>query len=166
MEAATALDLVIRSAVVYVALLVVLRVFGKREIGQFTLHDLVFILLVANAVQPAVTGPDTSVTGGIVIILTLAALNLAIARLEQLPFFRRYIVSRPTVVIKDGTYLEDAMRHEQVDRALCEMVMREHGVDNVRDVKLGVLETDGTISIVPTDARTFRSQHGVRGRGL
>lgn len=100
MNAATALDLIVRSAVVYLALLVVLRVFGKREVGQFTLHDLVFILVVANAVQPAVTGPDSSLTGGIVIILTLATLNLAVARLEQLRLFHRYLVPTPTVVVE------------------------------------------------------------------
>ena len=61
------LELALRAVVIYVVLLAALRIFGKREVGQFTLFDLVLVLLVANAVQPAITGPDSSLGGGIVI---------------------------------------------------------------------------------------------------
>ena len=155
-------QLVARAVVIYLVLLVALRLFGKREVGQFTIYDLVFIFLVANAVQPAVTGPDTSLVGGVVIIVTLALLNFAVARLEPLRFFHRFLVPAPTVVIKDGEYLEDALRREAVDRELVEAAIREHGMASVSEVKLGVLESDGTISIVPADARTFKSKHRVR----
>ena len=70
------LELVVRAVVVYAALLIALRVFGKREVGQFTLYDLVFVLLVANALQPAMTGPDSSLTGGLVLIAALVLANL------------------------------------------------------------------------------------------
>ncbi|HEV3232600.1 MAG TPA: DUF421 domain-containing protein, partial [Candidatus Dormibacteraeota bacterium] len=76
------LELMARSTVIYLALLIGLRWFGRREVGQFTLFDLVLILLVANAVQPAMTGPDASLTGGLVIIVTLLVLNFAVARLR------------------------------------------------------------------------------------
>ena len=65
-------ELVLRAVAIYVALLLALRLFGKREVGQFTLYDLVFVLLVANALQPAITGPDTSVVGGLILIVALA----------------------------------------------------------------------------------------------
>jgi len=71
--------------VIYVALLAALRLFGKREVGQFTLFDLVLILLVANAVQPAMTGSDSSLLGGLIIILTLCVINLGVGRLDALP---------------------------------------------------------------------------------
>src|SRR5262249_56817522 len=68
-------ELVIRAAVIYAVLLGALRLFGKREVGQFTLYDLVLVLLVANAVQPAMTRPDSSLAGGVVIIATLTLLT-------------------------------------------------------------------------------------------
>jgi len=80
-------ELVIRAVVIYAALLGALRLFGKREVGQFTLYDLVLVLLVANAVQPAMTGPDSSLAGGLVIIATLILLNFAIGRLDRFRIF-------------------------------------------------------------------------------
>ncbi len=155
-------ELIARALVIYLVLLLALRLFGKREVGQFTLYDLVFILLVANAVQPSITGPDTSLVGGVVIILALTLLNLAIGRLEPLRVFHRLLLSEPAVVIKDGVYLEPAMRREGVDRELLETAIREHGVASVAEVQLGVLEPDGTISIVPADSRTLRTRRRVR----
>ena len=156
-------ELVLRALVVYVALVAALRLLGKRTLGQLAIHDLVFLLLVSNAVQPAVTGSDASLLGGIVIIVTLALVNVAVGRLELLGFFHRLLLSQPTIVIRDGHYLEDAMRREQVERDLVDASIREHGVENVRGVELGVLEVDGTISIVPTEgSKSFRTRRRVR----
>lgn len=155
-------ELVVRSLAIYVVLFVALRLLGKRTLGQLAVHDLVFLLLVSNAVQPAVTGPDSSLAGGIVIVVTLGLLNLVVARLEMLSFFHRLLLSAPTVVIQNGQYLEDALRREKVDRDLVEAAIREHGIADVSEVSLGVLEVDGTISVVPSDAQTFRSPRRVR----
>src|SRR5438105_11074515 len=105
-------QLVLRSVVIYVGLLVALRVFGKREIGQFTLYDLVLILLVANAVQPALTGPDNSLTGGLLIIGVLVLLNWGLSRLDRYRLFHKLLVPSPRIIIKDGSYVEPALRHE------------------------------------------------------
>ncbi len=142
---APAWELVVRAVVIYAGLLIAFRLFGKREVGQFTLHDLVFVLLVANAVQPAVTGPDSSAIGGLIIIATLALLNFAVSRV---PFLQRYLVQSPTVLVRDGRYQEEAMAREAVDRDEIETAMREHGVDEIATVKLATLEPDGDISIV------------------
>ncbi len=155
-------ELVVRAVVVYVTLFAALRILGKRQLGQLAIHDLVFLLLVSNAVQPAVTGPDTSLLGGIVIIATLSALNLVVARLELFGFFHRVLLPSPTIVIKDGRYLDDALRREQVDLDLVEAAIREHGFKDVSDVELGVLEADGTISIVPAGGTSFRTRRRVR----
>ena len=138
--------------VVYVALLVALRVFGKREVGQFTLYDLVFILLVANALQPAMTGLDTSITGGLVLIAALVAANFAVGRLDRLPRFHQIFGSAPAVLIKDGKLVPATLKREGLTEEELDMAIREHGVDDLKDVKLGVLEPDGTISIVPTES--------------
>lgn len=155
-------EIALRAVVVYVVLFAALRLLGKRQLGQLAIHDLVFLLLVSNAVQPAVTGPDSSLAGGIVIVVTLGIVNVAVARLELFRFFHRLLLPTPTIVIQDGRYLEDALRREQVDRDLVEASVREHGIADVSEVRLGVLEVDGTISIVPTGSTTFRSRRRVR----
>jgi uncharacterized membrane protein YcaP (DUF421 family) len=145
-------ELSIRSVVVYVALLAILRLFGKREIGQFTLFDLVLILLVANAVQPAMTGTDTSLTGGLVIIVTLVATDrvVAVAR-GRLPWVKRILEATPTPIAQDGKWLPKAMDREDVTVEDAEMALREHGIANISDVEIAVLEADGSISVVPRD---------------
>lgn len=155
-------EIALRAVVVYAVLFAALRLLGKRQLGQLAIHDLVFLLLVSNAVQPAVTGPDSSLAGGIVIVVTLALLNVVVARLELLSFFHRLLLPTPTIVIRDGHYLEDAMRREQVERDLVDASIREHGIEDVTEVELGVLEIDGTISIVPSGSRSFRTRHRVR----
>jgi uncharacterized membrane protein YcaP (DUF421 family) len=135
--------------VIYAALLLALRIFGKREVGQFTLYDLVFVLLVANALQPAMTGPDTSVGGGVVLIIALVLVNALISRLDRSPRFHHLFGADPAVIVRDGKYLTDVMKKEGVSPAEVEMSMREHGVSDIKEIQLGVLEPDGSISVVP-----------------
>ena len=96
-------ELVIRSIGIYLVLLLGLRVFGKREVGQFTLFDLVFVLLVANAVQPAMTGPDASLFGGVIIVFSLLTANWLVGRLDDIPAFHRLVTPPPTVLFKEGS---------------------------------------------------------------
>ena len=136
--------------------------FGKREVGQFTLFDLVFILLVANALQPAITGPDTSLGGGLILIVTLVALNFLVGKLDNLPRFHRLFTPAPAVIMRDGKYLSDVMRREGVDQEEVEMAIREHGIADAKEVQLAVLEADGTISVVPAGTPMQRGKHRIR----
>ena len=146
-------ELVIRSVGIYFVLLLGLRVFGKREVGQFTLFDLVFVLLVANAVQPAMTGPDASLFGGVIIVLSLLTANWFVGRLDDIPALHRLLTPPPTVLLKDGKPLEWAVRKEGINLDEIEMAMREHGLADLADVKLAVLEPDGSISIIGKDEK-------------
>jgi uncharacterized membrane protein YcaP (DUF421 family) len=146
----------------YAALLIALRLFGKREVGQFTLYDLVFVLLVANALQPAMTGPDTSLTGGFVLIIALVGTNYLVGRFDRMPRFHRLFTPPPAIIVRDGQYLQDVMKKEGVDEPEVEMSMREHGITDMKDVQLAVLEPDGTISIVPTGVAMTRTKHRIR----
>lgn len=157
-------ELVARSILIYAALLVALRVFGKRQVGQFTLYDLVLVLLVANAVQPAMTGPDSSLAGGLVIIGTLVLVNFAVAWLDRNTLFHHLFTPEPAVVIREGRYVSDRLWREGVTEDECETAIREHGLNGVADVKLGVLEPDGSISIVGKDADVTRTQRHIRHR--
>jgi uncharacterized membrane protein YcaP (DUF421 family) len=144
------LELVVRTVVVYVLFILALRVFGKREVGQFTLFDLALILLAANALQPAITGPDNSLTGGIIIVATIFLLNLAVAQLrEHVPLARRILEPAPTVLARDGAWIPAAVEREELDQADLEAALREHGLERVEQVRLAILEEDGSISIVP-----------------
>jgi uncharacterized membrane protein YcaP (DUF421 family) len=148
-------ELVLRAAVIYLALLIALRLFGKREVGQFTLIDLVLVLLVANAVQPAMTGSDASLTGGLIIIATLVLMNRGIAFARtRIPLVGRLVESPPTVLARDGAWILEALDREDLSVEDCEMALREHGVGEVTEVELATLEADGMISVVARDRST------------
>jgi uncharacterized membrane protein YcaP (DUF421 family) len=153
----------VRTALVYIAVFVGLRLAGKRELGQMTVFDLVVVLLIANAVQNAMVGPDFSVQGGVLAAFVLIALNRAVAQLRlRGATWGRLIEGTPTVLVEDGELIEPHLRREGLERAELEMVVREHGVDSLADVKLAVLETDGSISIVPMASRVVRTRKHVR----
>jgi len=157
------LSIVARTLIVYLALLAGLRLAGKRELGQMTPFDLVVILLIANAVQNAMVGPDTSVTGGLIAAGVLVTVNygLAAAR-ERLPWLRRAVEGTPTLLINDGKFVQEHLRREGLEEDEVLMAIREHGVADVKDVRIAVLETDGSISIVPVDAGAMRTRRHVR----
>ena len=156
-------QVVVRTALVYLAVYIGLRLTGKRELGQMTVFDLVVILLIANAVQNAMVGPDTSVTGGIIAAFVLLAINAVVSRLRlRGRAWGRLLEGTPTVLIHNGDFVSPNLEKEGIERDQLEMAMREHGVDSVRDVKLAVLEVDGSISIVPADAKVLRTRKHIR----
>jgi len=146
-------ELVIRAALIYVVFFGALRLFGKREIGQFTLFDLALVLLAANALQPAITGADASIPGGLIVIATIFTLNRGVAALRvRSPLIRRFLEFGPTVIGRDGAWLLPALVRQGLDLVDVEAALREHGLDTVEQMKLATLEADGSISIVATDA--------------
>ena len=158
-----ATELVLRCAVIYLVLLLGLRLFGKRTVGQFTLFDLVFILLVSNAVQPAMTGPDSSLTGGLIIIAVLILLNFAISYLRvRVPFIARLVEPPAAVVVKDGKWQSAVLEQEGVTNEEVLEALREHGLDSVKQVKAVTLEADGSLSVVSNEdgaAQQHRRRH-------
>ena len=151
------LELVVRSVVVYALFLAALRLSGKRELGQFTIFDLALVLLAANALQPAITGSDATLGGAAVIIATLFALNhlVALARARS-ALVRRILDPSPTTIAQDGRWLEGPIQKEDLSVDDLAAALREHGLESVDEVRLGVLEQDGSISIVPRDGRAIR----------
>lgn len=159
----TLADIFVRTLIVYVALLIGLRVAGKREIGQMTPFDLVVILLIANGVQNAMVGPDSSVTGGLVAAATLLTVNYGVSTLrDRVPWLRTAVAGKPTLLVHDGHFVEDHLRREHVEPDEVLMAMREHGIKDLAEVEMAVLETDGSVSIVPKDSKTIRTRRRVR----
>jgi uncharacterized membrane protein YcaP (DUF421 family) len=159
----SAVVIVGRTALVYVGLLAGLRVAGKRELGQMTVFDLVVVLLIANAVQNAMTGPDFSVQGGLIAAAVLLAMNrlIAVFRTHN-EAWGRLLEGMPTVLVQNGQFLEPRLRKEGLERSQIEMAIREHGIEDLGQVRLAVLETDGSISVVPASSPVVKTRRHVR----
>ena len=156
-------EIAYRSAIVYVAIVIGMRLTGTRQLGQMTPFDLVLILLIANAVQNAMVGSDVTVLGGIVAAATLLAMNRAMAlATDRLPFFRRAVEGVPILLLNDGKLIEEHIQRAGLSDDLVLQSIREHGFANASDVKMAVLEIDGTVSIVPAGSTTVRTRHRVR----
>ena len=154
------LEIVIRTVVVYLVILLGLRLSGKREIGQMTVFDLVVLLLIANAVQNAMVGPDTSLTGGILAAMVLLVANALLARLRlRWPRLKKLVEGSPTLLVLHGEVIPDHLRREGLDQETLETALREHGVANLADVEMAVLEIDGSISVVPSSTEMKRVKH-------
>ncbi len=156
-------EIAYRSAIVYVAIVLGMRLTGTRQLGQMTPFDLVLVLLIANAVQNAMVGSDVTVLGGIVAAATLLVMNRVVAlATDRLPFFRRAIEGVPVLLLNDGRLIEEHIQRAGLSDELILQSIREHGFANASDVKMAVLEIDGTISIVPAGSATVRTRHRVR----
>jgi len=143
-------EVVVRTVVVYVAVFALLRVAGKRELGQMSVLDLVVILVIANAVQNAMNGGDNSLTDGIVAAATLVGLNLVMSRFgRRIPLFGRFVAEQPTLLLSDGEVIQEHLDREHVTRDEIEMAAREHGIDDLAQVSAAILEVDGSISVIP-----------------
>jgi uncharacterized membrane protein YcaP (DUF421 family) len=152
-------QIVVRSVVVYGVVFAGFRLLGKRELGQMTIFDLVLILLIANAVQNAMVGPDSSLQGGVVAALVLLVVNQILAQIRvRSPLADHLFQGQPTVLVEHGKLMLPQLRKQGLDEEDLLMAMREHGIDKLADVELSVLETDGSISIVPTSSKTYRSR--------
>ena len=145
-------EIIVRTVVVYWVVLFLLRVAGKRELGQMTPFDLVVILVIANAVQNAMTGGDNSLIGGVIAAATLTAVNIAVERWgDRIPLLRRVLASEPTLLLQDGKTIAANLKREHIEIEEVEMAARQHGIADLADVAAAVLEEDGSISIIPKE---------------
>ena len=157
-------EIVLRTIVVYFTVLLLLRVAGKRELGQMSVIDFVVILVIANAVQNSMNGGDNSLLGGLVAAATLVAMNVLLDRVgRRLPFVARFFRAEPTLLMQDGTLIKKNMDREHIERDEIEMAAREHGVPDLAGVDMAILEPDGSISIIPRErGRVHRSRRSMR----
>jgi uncharacterized membrane protein YcaP (DUF421 family) len=145
-------QIVVRTGVIYLLVLIGVRLSGKREVGQMTPFDLTLLLLLSNSVQNAMTGPDTSLAGGAVAASTLLILNYLVADLSGTNRrFRRWIQGQPTLLVHDGKTIEAHMARERVSMDELQRALREHGINSCDQVALAVLEVDGSISCLKYD---------------
>lgn len=144
--------IILSSATVYFFIVVAIRVFGKKEFAQLSVSDLVFVLLISNAVQNAMVGSDTTLTGGLVAATTLFILNSLIKYLTyRFPGLRKFISGQPKILIYKGKVNESNLRAEHISVNELLEAVHEHGSSSIKDVDLCVLETDGNISVLSGD---------------
>jgi len=165
------LDIVLRSVAVYLFILLAIRLFGKKELAQLSVIDLVFILLISNAVQNAMVGSDTSLQGGLIAALALFVTNFVLKKL----LFRSKKISellqgKAIMLIYEGVLLDQNLHSAEITIEELEAAVREHGIQEFSKVKLAIMEVDGNISIVSSDFgnktthQSHKTKHKFKGR--
>lgn len=148
----TLADIAVRTSVVYLALLVGLRLTGQRQLGQLSMFDFVLLLIIANAVQNAMVGPDTSLIGGLTAAAVLIFWHQVIDRVRRASRQAgRLIAGEGIMLINQGKVLEEHLVRAGLTRDELLQALREHGVASAQDVRLAVLEADGAVSVIRFD---------------
>lgn len=139
----------LRSIAVYLFIVIAIRIFGKREITQLSVIDLVFILLISNSVQNAMVGPDTTLLGGIVAATALFVVNTVLSMLlYKSKTLTHLLEGEDIMLIYQGKVLPKHLKEAGISIDELHQAVREHGVADIKAVDLAVLETDGNISIL------------------
>lgn len=142
-------EFILRAVVVYAVVLGMVRLSGKRALGQITPFDVLLIVLLGNAVQNALLGQDTSLAGGLLLAATLILLNYGVGWLTtRSRWIESLLEGEPVLLVRDGQLLASVLRRELVTRADLDAAMRQQGCTALNDVALAVLETNGHITIL------------------
>lgn len=149
------MESVLRAVVIYLFLLLVFRISGKRTLAQMTAFDVVLVLIISEAVSQPLTGDDYSLTTAMILVSTLVMVELGFAFLKQKSKKAgRWLDDVPLIVVEDGNPLRDRMDRARVDdEDVLECARATQGLENMQQIKYAVLERDGTISIIPQKSR-------------
>ena len=141
-------EFVLRGVIVYVFLLIILRMTGKRQTGQLAPFDLVLLLVLSNAVQNAMNGGDNSVSGGIISATTLIALHYAVAFMTfKNKTLEAWIEGTPRTLIHNGVLNEEVMRSELLTRHELAAALRSAGCSEIGHIRVATLENNGQITV-------------------
>jgi uncharacterized membrane protein YcaP (DUF421 family) len=147
-------ELILRGVIVYVFLLVLLRVTGKRQVGQLAPFDLVLLLVLSNSVQNSMNGGDNSLLGGLVSAATLVALNYVVGIVTQRSKRMEMLVEgRPIVLIHNGQLFEEVMNRAQLTHHELNAALRQAGCACVQEVHCAILENNGSITVTSRRAQ-------------
>ena len=143
-------ELIVRGIVVYIFLLILLRITGKRQVGQLAPFDLVLLLVLSNAVQNSMNGGDNSLIGGLILAATLIVLNYFVSKATyHSKKVEEFIDGKPEILVHDGKLIEEVMKHAQITHHELHSALRQAGVTNVADVQYAILENNGHITVMP-----------------
>ena len=140
----------VRAVLVYLFLLLAIRVFGRRELGQMTGFDVIVLLTISNILQNAMIGNDNSVTGGVIGAVVLLAANLTLAALVfRSKKIEKVVEGGPKILIHEGALQRDAIRKELLTDQDLRAAIRREGLDSFDEVRLAISEPNGLISVIP-----------------
>ena len=141
-----------KSIAIYLFMILAIRLFGKKELAQLSVVDLVFILLISNSVQNAMVGSDSTLLGGMSAAFALFLSNYIFKYfLRKNAGFSRMVQGRKIMLIHEGQVIEKGLDDAMMSINELQQAVREHGVEHIRDVNLAILEVDGNISILSED---------------
>ena len=142
-------ELIVRGVIVYLFLLALLRITGKRQVGQLAPFDLVLLLVLANAVQNSMNAGDNSLIGGLVTAATLIGLNFLVSLVtHRYKTLEALVEGRPQILIHNGKLFEDVMAKAQLTHHELNAALRRAGASSVAEVHSAILENNGAISVV------------------
>lgn len=154
------LDIILRSAGVYLFMVIALRLFGKKELSQLNTADVILILLISNSVQNAMVGSDTSLWGGLAAASILFVINFVLKKLMyRYKGFSDFMQEKPEILIHNGNLDFKTLSKLNITSDELKEAMREHGVEYFKDVKLAMLEIDGNISIISGDTNLKQTHY-------
>lgn len=143
-------ELVIRSVVIYIFLIVLLRITGKRQVGQLAPFDLVLLLVLSNAVQNSMNAGDNSLIGGMIAATTLIAMNYFVAMLTfRSKRAEALIEGRPQVLIHNGKLFESVLTEARMTHHELNAALRQAGCAAIEDVHIAMMENNGSVSVIP-----------------
>ena len=156
------LEKIVRPIIVYFALVLLLRIFGKRELAQLNPFDLVVLLSLSNTVQNAIIGSDNSVTGGLIGAVSLLATNYLVVRfLFRHRRIDQLVEGSPTVLIENGKVRRKGLAQELLTESELAMVCRRQGFEHINEVESCVLEPGGSFFLkgkAPSADESFRTE--------
>ena len=153
-------DIVLRSVCVYFFMVLALHIFGKKELSQLNASDIVLILLISNAVQNAMVGSDVSLEGGIIAAFSLFFINFIFKKvIVKSEFIKNLVQEKPEILIHDGIIDFKMLSRLDITSDELDEVIREHGVENYKHVKLAMLEINGSISVISGDGNLIQTKH-------
>lgn len=153
-------DIILRSISVYIFMIIALRIFGKKELSQLNTADVILILLISNSVQNAMVGSNSSLLGGITAAVALFCINFIYKKLiNKSSLLKKLVENHPEILVRNGIIDFKIMSKLDISNEELEEAIREHGVENYKQVKLAMLEIDGNISIISVNDDFKQSHH-------
>ena len=144
---------IVRAAIVYIFLFLLIRFIGKKHVGELSPFDLVVLLILSETVQNSMIGQDSSLVGGLISAATLLVLAQAVSFLTwKSKRAERFIDGTPKILVRHGRRRRDTMEQEQISISELMEAMRREGLSNLAEVRAALLENDGTISIIKRKA--------------
>ncbi|HET6527944.1 MAG TPA: YetF domain-containing protein, partial [Balneolaceae bacterium] len=145
------MGLILRAVIIYLTILIIFRMSGKRTLSQLTTFDFILLLMVGEATQEALLMDDQSIIGSLLIIGTLVSLDVIFAWFSKRSvLFDKIANGVPVIILKNGELIEENMQNAQIEmNDILEAARRDQGLESLEQVKYAVLEKDGKISIIP-----------------